>query len=139
MERHPTAFGEGSRSKDPIAEAEAVDIAEGNMWGPALRGSIAQPWSKTPSRIQGTRRNLGDLTFGRAVSMAPGGRIAICVATTILFRRALNISSLVFNHPLKPGQFGNTRMVKPVDFLEIQTQTGRERWYFLKGPVRVPC
>jgi hypothetical protein len=65
--------------------------------------------------------------------MAPGGRIAICVATTILFRRALNISSLVFNHPLKPGQFGNTRIVKPVDFLEIQTQAGRERWYFLRG------
>jgi hypothetical protein len=53
------------------AEAEAVDIVEGNICGPAMRGSIAQPWSKTLSRAKGRRRNLGDLTFGRAVSMAP--------------------------------------------------------------------
>ena len=43
-----------------------MDIVEGNMCGPAMRGSIAQPWSKTLSRTKGRRRNLGDLTFGRA-------------------------------------------------------------------------
>ncbi|MFY9937341.1 MAG: hypothetical protein WAK33_10730, partial [Silvibacterium sp.] len=48
------------------AEAEAVDRAEGNMCGPVMRGSIAQPWSKTLSRTKGTSRNLGDLAFGRA-------------------------------------------------------------------------
>ena len=31
-----------------------------------MRGSIAQPWSKTLSRTKGTSRNLGDLAFGRA-------------------------------------------------------------------------
>jgi hypothetical protein len=36
------------------------------MCGPAMRGSIAQPWSKTLSRTKGRRRNLGDLAFGRA-------------------------------------------------------------------------
>lgn len=60
-----------SRERYYAAEAEAVDIAEGNMCGSGMRGSIAQPWSKTLSRIKGTRRNLGDLAFGRAVSMAP--------------------------------------------------------------------
>jgi hypothetical protein len=49
-----------------VVEAEAVDSAEGNMCGPAMRGSIAQPWSKTLSRTKGTSRNLGDLAFGRA-------------------------------------------------------------------------
>jgi hypothetical protein len=34
-----------SRERYYAAEAEAVDIAEGNMCGPAMRGSIAQPWS----------------------------------------------------------------------------------------------
>jgi hypothetical protein len=60
-----------SRERYYAAEAEAVDIAEGNMCGPVMRGSIAQPWSKTLSRTKGRRRNLGDLAFGRAVSIAP--------------------------------------------------------------------
>jgi hypothetical protein len=55
-----------SRERYYAAEAEAVDIVEGNMCGPAMRGSIAQPWSKTLSRTKGTSRNLGDLAFGRA-------------------------------------------------------------------------
>jgi hypothetical protein len=55
-----------SRERYYAAEAEAVDIAEGNMCGPDMRGSIAQPWSKTLSRTKGTSRNLGDLAFGRA-------------------------------------------------------------------------
>jgi hypothetical protein len=60
-----------SRERYYAAEAEAVDIVEGNMCGPVMRGSIAQPWSKTPSRTKGTSRNLGDLAFGRAVRNAP--------------------------------------------------------------------
>ena len=59
------------RERYYAAEAEAVDIVEGNMCGPVMRGSIAQPWSKTLSRTKGRRRNLGDLAFGRAVSIAP--------------------------------------------------------------------
>ena len=55
-----------SRERYYAAEAEAVDIAEGNMCGPAMRGSIAQPWSKTLSRTKGTSRNLGELGFGQA-------------------------------------------------------------------------
>ena len=60
-----------SRERCYAAEAEAVDIVEGNMCGPAMRGSIAQPWSKTLSPTKGRRRNLGDLAFGRAASIAP--------------------------------------------------------------------
>ena len=55
-----------SRERYYAAEAEAVDRAEGNMCGPVMRGSIAQPWSETLSRTKGTSRNLGDLAFGRA-------------------------------------------------------------------------
>ena len=60
-----------SLARYDAAEAEAVDIAEGNMCGPVMRGSIAQPWSKTLSRTKGRRRNLGDLAFGRAVIIVP--------------------------------------------------------------------
>ena len=60
-----------SRERYNAAEAEAVDRAEGNKCGPAMRGSIAQPWSKTLSRTEGTSRNLGDLAFGRAANIAP--------------------------------------------------------------------
>jgi hypothetical protein len=60
-----------SRERYYAAEAEAVDIVEGNMCGPVMRGSIAQPWSKTPSRTKGTSRNLGDLACGRAIRIAP--------------------------------------------------------------------
>ena len=61
-----------SRERYYAAEAEAVDRAEGNMCGPVMRGSIAQPWSKTPSRTKGTNRNLGDLAFGRAAIRRAG-------------------------------------------------------------------
>jgi len=54
-----------SRVRHNLAEAEAVDTAEGNMCGAAMRGADALPWSKTPSRTKGMRRNLGGLTFGR--------------------------------------------------------------------------
>jgi hypothetical protein len=59
-----------SRERYYAAEAEAFDIAEGNMCGTAMRGSIAQPWSKTLSRTKGASRNLGDLAFGRATCAA---------------------------------------------------------------------
>jgi len=52
-----------SRESHNLAEAEAVDRAEGNMCGPARRGTDAPPWSKTPSRPKGTRRNLGGLVW----------------------------------------------------------------------------
>ena len=54
-----------SRESHNTAEAEPVSNVEGNMCGPAMRGTDALPWSKTTSRTKGTRRNLGGLTFGR--------------------------------------------------------------------------
>ena len=50
-----------SRERDNIAEAETVDNVEGNMLRTVMRGATALPWSKTPLRTDGTRRNLGDL------------------------------------------------------------------------------
>ena len=49
-----------SRESSNPAEAEAVSVAEGNMCGTVKRGAVALPWSETPSRTKGTRRNLGD-------------------------------------------------------------------------------
>ena len=60
-----------SRERCKVVEAEAVCIAEGEMCDAAMRGVDAPPWSETPSRTKGTRRNLGDLTFGRAAAAAP--------------------------------------------------------------------
>ena len=50
-----------SRERDNIAEAETVDNVEGNMLRTVMRGATALPWSKTPLRLNGTCRNLGDL------------------------------------------------------------------------------
>jgi hypothetical protein len=50
-----------SRETDNFAEAEAVDNVEGNMLRTVTRGATALPWSETPLRMKGTRRNLGDL------------------------------------------------------------------------------
>ena len=50
-----------SRERDNSAEAEAVDKAEGNMLRTVMRGATTLPWSETPLRMKGTRRNLGDL------------------------------------------------------------------------------
>ena len=54
-----------SRESHKTAEAEPVSNVEGNMCGPAMRGTDALPWSKNISRTKGTRRNLGDLAFDR--------------------------------------------------------------------------
>ena len=48
-----------------LTEAEALHPAEGNMCGTVMRGADARSWSKTPSRMKGTRRNLGDLVSDR--------------------------------------------------------------------------
>jgi hypothetical protein len=53
-------------------EAEAVIAVEGNISAAAMRGSVAPPWSLTPSRTKRTRRNLGDLASDRTVSNRPG-------------------------------------------------------------------
>ena len=52
-----------SRERHKLAEAEAVDSAEGNMCGASMRGTDALPWSKTSSRPKGMRRNLGGLIW----------------------------------------------------------------------------
>ena len=46
-----------------IAGAEAVATAEGNMCGAVMRGTVALPGSKATSRMEGSRRNLGDLVW----------------------------------------------------------------------------
>jgi hypothetical protein len=51
-----------SREKFNLAEAEAVENVEGNTLCTAMQGVTALPWSETPLRMKGRRRNLGDLT-----------------------------------------------------------------------------
>jgi len=60
-----------SRESHNTAEAEPVSNVEGNMCGPAMRGTDALPWSKNTSRTKGRRRNLGGLTFGRWTRRPP--------------------------------------------------------------------
>ena len=55
-----------SRESSNPAEAEAVSVAEGNMCRTVKRGAVALPWSKTPSRTNGTRWNLGGLVPDRS-------------------------------------------------------------------------
>jgi hypothetical protein len=60
-----------SRERYNLAEAEAVNRAEGNMCGAVMRGADALPWSKTSSHTKGLRRNLGELAFDREVHAGP--------------------------------------------------------------------
>jgi hypothetical protein len=50
-----------SREKFNDAEAETFESVEGNMLCTAMQGVTTLPWSETPLRMNGTRRNLGDL------------------------------------------------------------------------------
>ena len=54
------------------AGAEAVQSAEGNMSGAAMRGTAALPGSETSSRTKGSRRNLGALLSPAAAQAVPG-------------------------------------------------------------------
>ena len=54
-----------------IAEAETVSNVEGKTCGTGMRGAVALPWSKTTSRRNGLRWNLGDLRFGRPAGRRP--------------------------------------------------------------------
>jgi len=51
-----------SRVSSNIVEAETFSVVEGEMCGAVMRGAVALPRSKTPSRTKGSRRNLGDPT-----------------------------------------------------------------------------
>jgi hypothetical protein len=69
-----TAMQWGERLSHEIskfAEAETVSNVDGNMCGTAMRGADALPGSKTTSRCKGSRRNLGDLRFGRPGAVRP--------------------------------------------------------------------
>src|SRR5271165_1835541 len=57
-----------------IAGAEALGIVEGNMCGAVMRGAVALPWSKIPSRANRRRRNLGDLVWPAVAHCDPGPR-----------------------------------------------------------------
>src|SRR3954449_11147026 len=54
------------------AGAEAVQSAEGNMSGAAMRGTVALPGSETSSRTKGSHRNLGDLLLPEVATAASG-------------------------------------------------------------------
>jgi hypothetical protein len=54
-----------SRERYNLAEAEAVDSAEGNMSGTVMQGVVTLPWSKTSSRTKGSHRNVGELAIDR--------------------------------------------------------------------------
>jgi hypothetical protein len=49
-----------SRESSNTVEAETFTVVEGEMCGAVMRGAVALPRSKTPSRTKGSRRNLGD-------------------------------------------------------------------------------
>ena len=55
-----------SHERSCNAGAEAVQSAEGNMSGAAMRGTVALPGAETSSRTKGSRRNLGDLLLPAA-------------------------------------------------------------------------
>jgi hypothetical protein len=55
-----------------VAGAEAVATAEGNMCGAATQGTVALPGSEATSRMNGSRRNLGDLTPPAVAKAIPG-------------------------------------------------------------------
>jgi len=61
-----------SRERYKLAGAETVENVEGNMWRTVMRGAITLPWSKTPLRPKGPRRNLGDLTPPAVALAIPG-------------------------------------------------------------------
>ena len=68
-------WGVGMSHEIPeFAGAEAVTMAEGNMCGADMRGTVALPGSKATSRTNGTRRNLGDLASDRAALGLSGPR-----------------------------------------------------------------
>ena len=56
-----TRSGILSRERFYVAETETLEIVEGNTLRTDMRGATALPWSETPLRMNGTRRNLGDL------------------------------------------------------------------------------
>ena len=60
-----------SHESQKIAGAEPLSNVEGNMCGVAMRDADAPPGSKTPSRANRQRRNLGGLMSGRAGCAAP--------------------------------------------------------------------
>ena len=61
-----------SRERYKSAGAETVENVEGNMLRTVMRGATALPWSKTPLRSKGTRRNLGDLMPPAVATAIPG-------------------------------------------------------------------
>ena len=61
-----------SRERYKPAGAETVENVEGNMLRTVMRGATALPWSKTPLRPKGTRRNLGDLMPPAVATAIPG-------------------------------------------------------------------
>jgi hypothetical protein len=63
-----------SHDNEKIAGAETFSSVEGNMCGTVMRGVVALPESWATPRINGTRRNLGDLLSGRRCVSPAGPR-----------------------------------------------------------------
>src|SRR3954469_6272716 len=55
-----------------LADHEVCSDPVSNMLRTVKRGATALPWSKTPSRPKGTRRNLGDLMPPAVATAIPG-------------------------------------------------------------------
>jgi len=64
-----------SRESHKTAEAEPVSNVEGNMCGPAMRGTDALPWSRTHHAPKGRRRNLGGSHVRPMDTSSPKARI----------------------------------------------------------------
>jgi len=60
-----------SHDNDKVAGAETFSSVEGNTCGADKRGTVALPGSRAISRMEGTRRNLGDLQSGRVAAAMP--------------------------------------------------------------------
>ena len=74
-----------------VAGAEAVATAEGNMCGAVMRGTVALPGSEATSRMNGSRRNLGDLISPKPLwrnGAATGSRGGEAVAGEVRSRTA---------------------------------------------------
>ena len=59
-----------SRESYRSQRSRLLTVPKATRAAPLLLGAVALPWSKTPSRTKGARRNLRDLVSGRAVSAA---------------------------------------------------------------------
>ena len=116
-----------SRERYKFAGAETVENVEGNMLRTVMRGATALPWSKTPLRPKGTRRNLGDL-MPPAVATAIPGRFGKVRSRSRIGRYEELDGRIV---PMKPR-------TTPADRRGAESVEGRRRSKEGQGPTHAP-